>query len=153
MNRKFCIFILAILVSIAGLFCGCAQDPVTYASLSEEEQAVVDFIYQNRGVWNSSACGSLSFTDVDGKPCLFTFSLESQQSRYEFCGWRRWYSYNMSAQTIEEYDSKYVFYSGYKPSEGTPIDLTYTPSWDNRWSESEAKDYIAQKYYNYLNGD
>ncbi len=160
MNRKFFILLLAVSIFIVGLFCGCAQDaqkvedPVTYALLSEEEQALVDFIYEKRGKWNSSECGSVGFTQYDEKPCLVTFSVYSQ-SLDGYSGWRRWYTYNLNERTLEEYDSKFVSYSGYTTETGglTTKKLLYNPSWDNSWSESEAKDYIAQKYDSYLNDD
>lgn len=143
MKKVFGMLAIAIIsFGIIFMYASCqqsTQEP-TYADLSEEEKAVVDFIWDHRSSWKSAECGHISFTDYEGSTCLYAFYLYSQSSD-SYVGTSCWYKYNVSRNTFEEVYSQVASYS-HGPA--------YTSTWNNAWSEPEAKEYITEKYTSYL---
>jgi hypothetical protein len=142
---KFGLLMLCAVVLIG--LCACeaqqTETAVTYDTVSEEEQEVVDFILKKSSVW-ATDCTGASFTKYDGR-VAFAAMYYKQINASEYAGWTKWYYFDVNNATLVEYDSQYRDYS--MPG-GT---YTYDQTWYSSWSQEEKKDYLAQQYDAYLN--
>lgn len=113
---------------------GCGE--VTYEKLTEEQRAVIDFIYDKRDIWDQAGVNRV---DV-GASSLSTF----QGQEY---GTKTIYSYDASSDSFEEVDSSYIGISYYVATKHGLESGTVPKTWDHNWSESEKKDALAKKLY------
>ncbi len=125
------------------------EEPVTYASLSEVDQTVVDYIYGKKGTWetmnlygSSYTCTRVYFTTHDGVPAFLCY-YESSPIFYN-----RYFSYDVDRQEFTEMEitTNYVSVFGH----ASPSDFLSTVTYSPRWTEEAKKDTLAQKYAFYL---
>ena len=148
MFKKITLF-LFILSLMTAVLCSCGQEKpetVTYAMLSEHEQAVVDYIYSCRTQWENG-CTGVGFSTLDGTPVLCV-SYYQQSGSDSISGWVRYYAYEKDTSQFDEIDSTYKHYTGY--SSGTTFAPSFVITWKSNWNEAQKKDYLADRYVAYL---
>ena len=148
--RKRMLWLLMTLIFGTAALCSCGQtqpETVTYDALSQQGQAVVDYILSCSGQW-ASGCTGTGFSDLDGTP-VFNVSYYETSSSDSVSGWVRSYAYDLETTRFEELDAVYRHYTGYSAS-GTTFSPSFLISWDSSWSDLEKKDYLANQYDSYL---
>lgn len=147
------LFLLAVLTCAVTL-CGCGgssvaveqeEEEVTYESLSAEEQAVVDFIYGMKRVWDYDYCTRIVFTTHDGVNAIEASYLKS--SGYEES---IYYSYDLESCEFEKVDSSFTVYEVIGNTSTSDFLSSYRVNWHHNWSETEQKDKLAQLYMSFL---
>lgn len=149
--RKRMLWLLMPLILGAAALCSCGQtqpETVTYDALSQQGQAVVDYILSCSSQW-ASGCTGTGFSDLDGTP-VFNVSYYENSGSDSVSGWVRSYAYDLETNRFEELDAVYRHYTGYDTASGTKFSPTFLFSWHSSWSDSEKKDYLANQYASYL---
>lgn len=133
--------------------CGCnflkktEDNSVTYDMLTDEQKAVVDYVFNRRADWEKGCTGA-SFTTQDGEN-VFSVSYYEQIYSDTIAGWIKWYAYDVEANRFEVIDSKYKSYTGYTTS-GTTKSPSFLISWYSNWTDARKKDYLSDRYYNFI---
>lgn len=135
--------ILIGLIVIAVLLSGCAKG---YKKLSSEQQQIVDAFYTNRSMWDvpvveysTKASGenvirNISFTSYEGNVCLqVQYALDSSASRIV----SKYFVYRDGS--VELVNTKLAEIMGHSIGK----------VWYTTWSESEKKDFMAEKLLDY----
>lgn len=151
MRNKILPLLMALALLTAAL-CSCGQtqpEAATYDTLSQQGQAVVDYILSCSGQW-ASGCTGTGFSDLDGTP-VFNVSYYETSGSDSVSGWVRSYAYNVETAQFEELDAVYKHYTGYSAS-GTTFSPSFLISWNSSWSDTQKKDYLANQYASYLKG-
>lgn len=148
--RNTLLFFAAVLLLAAGL-CGCGNAPkeVTYDSLPEHDQAVIDYIFSKRSLWENG-CSSAGFQTEDDATTFWVSYVEMTTSD-TYSGWTRWYAFDETCNEFSEVDSSFKVYQGFSLS-GEKLSPSLLSEWDSLWSDTQKKDYLAQKYDSYLKG-
>lgn len=113
---------------------GCGE--VTYEKLTEEQRAVIDFIYDKRDIWDQTGVNRVNV----GASSLSTFQGEDT-------GTQTIYSYDASSDYFEEADSSYIGLAYFIATKYGYETGTVPKTWDHNWSETEKKDALAKKLY------
>lgn len=97
--------ILLLIVLIAVLLSACGQEKKThtYADLSDDQKATIDFIMSKANKWETEKSDQVKLTTYQGDLVLSVFDLDSNYGS-EFSGWWTYYSYDLVA---DEFNSVY----------------------------------------------
>lgn len=141
------LMLLVFIGLLTGILCSCelsAASQVTYDDLSDEEKAIVDFVYSKSSQWESE-CTEVAFTKVNESPAFYVTYYKVQRAN-EYSGWAKWYLYDIVDNAFEEVHSQYK-YMTIVSSDSTSY---YRGVWNSNWSEGEKKNHLAQKLNEYL---
>lgn len=142
--------LLVILIAIILSSCGQAKKTHTYADLSDDQKATIDFIMSKSDEWETEQCDKVWFTTYQGEPVVSVFNLEHNYGS-EFSG--KWisYSYDLAADefySVYQRDEYGTYYNssgwGVGKKEERP---THKKEWSVSWSEEQKKDYLANNLW------
>lgn len=151
-SRKIRLGLIGLMLSVALIVVlgGCSkqqesvdvvEQPVTYAESPAKIRAVVDFLYRNRETWENG-CDYVSFTDYNNTVSLITVIYAGN---------------NPAMNTSVEMAYQYSFDVGNKKLEcvkETAVSITggrlFTPNYNCDWTTEQKKDFLAQKYSEYM---
>ena len=135
-----------LLLILAGFLCLCAcngEKLHNYDSLPEEQKSEIDFLLSKSRVWESDKCDVVGFTKRKGELQFSVFYLEDLGDK-SYYGWQKWYSYSESKKRFVESGKQY---EAHVLNSGSSGKLVYSKEWSSGWSETEKKDYLAEKLY------
>lgn len=125
---------------------GCGSN---YGKLPKEGKETVDFLYDNKSVWESTDCDSVSFQYRNGEKVFCVKELDRHYSSPSMNQYSFNYYYYTFDGSITKIDSDWK--SGVYYNFGSSERYTYSPVWNANSTANEQKEYLAEEYLNAFN--